>query len=197
MARPDIKEQRRKQILDAYEICVARYGLEGATLEKIAKTAGLARPLVRHNIGNREDLLEALVQRFLTQSRRSMEEMIEALPQTNRVETAVNWLFDPAYADSQLVQVSGALLAASQDNERLARQMADWLNDFTEPLTELLLASYPEADRQKVDAVAAGITGIYFNVEALYPLGMARVAPLIDASRRAALLLLQTLEERT
>ena len=55
MARPSVKEERREQILTAYEQCVARYGVEGATLDKVAEEAGLARPLIRHNIGNREE----------------------------------------------------------------------------------------------------------------------------------------------
>ena len=44
MGRPSIKAERREQILDAYETCVARFGVGGASLEKIAETAGLARP---------------------------------------------------------------------------------------------------------------------------------------------------------
>ncbi|MEO1142890.1 MAG: TetR/AcrR family transcriptional regulator, partial [Pseudomonadota bacterium] len=63
MARPDIKESRREQIIDAFEFCVARYGVEGATLAKTAEQAGLARPLVRHNVGNRDDLVDALTKR--------------------------------------------------------------------------------------------------------------------------------------
>ena len=34
MPRPSLKAQRSEEILDAYERCVARYGVEGATLEK-------------------------------------------------------------------------------------------------------------------------------------------------------------------
>ena len=49
--------RRRQEYLDAFEKCVARYGIEGATLAKIAEIAGLARPLVRHNVGNRDTYL--------------------------------------------------------------------------------------------------------------------------------------------
>lgn len=80
MARPDIKDERRDQILDAFETCVARYGVAGATLAKTAEIAGLARPLVRHNVGNREDLLKALVDRILQQSRDSMVVLQSSLP---------------------------------------------------------------------------------------------------------------------
>ena len=80
MPRRSLKEERRSQILDAFEICVARYGVEGATLERVAEEAGLARPLIRHNVGNREDLLDALLERYLESSEHSMRQLLAALP---------------------------------------------------------------------------------------------------------------------
>ena len=88
MSRPEIKNVRREQILDAFETCVAKYGVEGATLAKTAEQAGLARPLVRHNVGNRDELVDALVERFLQKSRKYMEEFVQTLPETNTSEAA-------------------------------------------------------------------------------------------------------------
>lgn len=192
MARPDIKNKRREQILDAFETCVARYGVEGATLNKIAETAGLARPLVRHNVGNRDDLLNALVERFLHKSRDDMAALTAELPCENRSETLVDTLFDPQYSDTHMVQVSGALIAASAENPSLAIEMQVWLDDFIAKLDEVLSRDFSNADPAKVAAVVAGITGIYFNVEALYPLG--NVEALITSSKQAALILLASLE---
>lgn len=192
MARPTVKDQRRTEILDAFEICVARSGVEGATLAKTAEQAGLARALIRHNVGNREDLLGALVERFLDQSRQATEQMIEALPQSGRSETLVGWLFDPRYSDPKTVRVAGALIAASAEDKALAKHMQGWLNDFVGALDGVFAEEYANASPEQVLAIAAGITGIYFNVEALYPLG--DVEALSKASERAAFLLLASLE---
>lgn len=192
MARPIVKEQRRTEILDAFEDCVARYGVEGATLAKTAEQAGLARALIRHNVGNREDLLSALVERFLEKSRQAAEQMIEALPQTGRSETLVGWLFDPSYSDPRMVRVAGALIAASAEDKALAMHMQDWLKAFVGALDEVFADEHTNASPDQVLAVAAGIAGIYFNVEALYPLG--DVEALSKASERAAFLLLASLE---
>ena len=43
MGRPSVTEQRRNEILDAFVRCVGRYGLDGATLER------LATELARHD----------------------------------------------------------------------------------------------------------------------------------------------------
>ena len=192
MPRPIVKGERREQILDAFEVCVARYGIEGATLAKTAEQAGLARALIRHNIGNREELLEALLTRFLANSRSSMAELIGNLPRKNQLRTLIDWLFDPDYSDPQLVQVSNALIAASSENAELAQRMQGWLDDFLTQLRKVVAEEHPEADPSLVAAVTAGVTGIYFNVEALYPLG--EVAELSKASKDAALLLIRSLE---
>lgn len=191
LARPDVKEQRRQQILDAFEICVARYGVEGATLAKTAEQAGLARALIRHNIGNREDLIAALTGRFLRRSRKSTDLMIVSLPSINRSLSLIEMLFDPSFSDPQMVRVANALIAASPSDSTLAAQMREWSNSFIEAITEIIADEHPGADTDHVSAVATGITGIYSNVEALYSLG--DVTALSKSSKRAALLLISTL----
>ena len=192
MARPTLKLERRTQILDAFEACVARYGVEGATLAKTADEAGLARPLVRHNIGNRDDLLKALIDRYLKNSRDKMTALFEALPDDGAVDMLIEWLFDPQYSDAKLVQVASALIMASNDNPDLAGKMRRWLDEFISSLNDQLAKEFPHADPAKVAAVAAGVTGIYFNVEALYPLG--DVQALFASSKQAAFILIRSLE---
>lgn len=192
MARPDIKDSRREQILDAFEFCVARYGVEGATLTKTAEQAGLARPLVRHNVGNRDDLLEALTERFLKRSRDSMDNFLEALPQEERAKTAIEWLFDPQYSDDHQIQVSYALITHSYESKKLAVNMQQWLDDFVAKLDGLLADDFPEAEPSKVTAVSNGIAGIYFNVESMKWLG--NIDSLAASSKQAACILLHSLK---
>ncbi len=192
MPRPSLKQERREQILDAYEHCVARLGIEGATLEATAKQAGLARALIRHNVGNRVDLQEALIERFLTRSRASLDDMIAALPSRNRLPTLVEWLFDPNYLDPQTVLLSEALIAASAEDPLLADKMRGWMTDFVDVLKNAIGQDYPDATETSATAVAAGLTGIYFNIESLSPLG--DMPDLLEASRHAAMLLVETLE---
>lgn len=192
MARPEIKDDRREQILDAFETCVARYGLEGATLGKTAEIAGLARPLIRHNVGNKEDLQEALVERFLTRSREAMEDLLGSLPEGNRLEALLETLFDPRSANPQLVLVFNALSAAAPDDAVLAAQLQQWLTDFVKRLEAEIARGCPNAPAGLVEAAAAGVSGIYFNVEALYPIGISD--RFVASSRKAAHLLIAALE---
>ncbi|MEM8608372.1 MAG: TetR family transcriptional regulator [Myxococcota bacterium] len=193
MPRPNLTEQRTQEILDAFERCLPRYGLQGTSLEHVAEEAGVKRTIIRHYVGNRDHLLSALVARYLERSEASLDAFIAALPAKQRSRTAVEWLFDPQYSDAQMVQVANALIAAASEDEALAREMQTWLTLFVARLEQVFASDFPHAKREAVAAVAAGITGIYFNVEALYPLG--DVSSLAAASKAAALLLIETLEK--
>jgi len=89
MARPSKAGERKQQILDAFERCVVRSGIQGVTLEKVAEEANLPRSLVRHFVGNRDDMVAAVYDRFMrrvealwsgkSQNLPSIDEMLEFL----------------------------------------------------------------------------------------------------------------------
>ena len=62
MGRPKLDDVRRPQILDAFAACVARYGIDGSTLDRVAEEAGVTRALVRHYLGNRDEVVVALAE---------------------------------------------------------------------------------------------------------------------------------------
>ena len=191
MARPSIKEERREQILTAFEACVARFGIQGATLEKVAEEADLARALIRHNVGNRDDLLEALVDRFLARSRAAKDAMISGLPKRKRMITLIQRLFDASYFDSELMLLTEALIAGAAQDPKLASRMRQWTADFVASIEKTVRDEFPGASKTNAAAVAAGVTGIYFNVVSLSPLG--KMPKLLKASKSAAIMLVNSL----
>ncbi len=192
MARPSNKEQRTEQILDAFESCVAKYGVEGSTLEKIAETAGLARPLIRHHIGNKELLLDALVKRMIVKSDWMVKEMVNMLPQKDIGNHLVELLFDSRYSDQQLILVFGGLILAATDRPQLAVIMNRWVTEFIGLITHLLKQEFPKTNENTLSVVATGITGLYFNVDSLSALKQG--TKIRSDSKSAARLLLATLK---
>ncbi len=174
MPRPSVKTERTEEILDAFERCVARFGVEGSTLEKIAEEAGLRRSLLRHYIGNRDDLLDALVARFLDRSSQDSDELFAALPAEGRAAALIDFLFDESYADAQAVLVADALVAASAHRPELAPKLRSWIEGFAERIAAELGRCFPTAEPGACQAVAAGLVGIFFTVDSLNPLGSMR-----------------------
>ena len=187
MPRPNLKKERRAAILKAFGDCVARYGVEGATLERTAEAANLARALIRHNVGNKDELLDAFIERFLAEATAGVDELFAALPQRHRIDALIDYLFDPEYVDETEVRVTNALTMAASDRPALAKQLMAWTTDFTARIAAELEPAFPGAAEDDVDAVATGIVAIYYNAETVGPVG--DVARLRDASVRAARLL--------
>ncbi len=190
MPRPSLKAERRAQILTAFGRCLARYGFEGASLERVAEEAGLARALIRHNIGNRDQLIDAFVTEFLERSRADTAALVAGLPKTGRVKRLIEDLFDPDYIDAEGAAIGSALLAAVDLHPGLSAAMLAWNGEFMAALAQIL-SSESTADAQALREVAAGLAALYANVEAMAAID--RQGTLRADSQRAALRLVATL----
>ena len=193
MGRPSIQEKRFEEILDAFEICVANYGLAGATLEKIAEQAGLARPLIRHHLGNRDDLIKALINRFINHSDQYLRQLVADLPDTGCMTEFINRLFDHRYHDRHYVLTMEALIAAAANQPDLADKINLIIESIITVIEKQISLEYPEAKINDVKIVASGILGIYFNIDSLSLLG--DINELRLNSRSAAARLVDTLRQ--
>ncbi len=193
MGRPSKKEERTEEILNAFYRCVARYGLEGSTLEHIAEESGLKRSLVRHFVGNREELVQLLVDRVLQQSAAQWQAMIGSLPAEQRPQALLDTLFCDQYSDAEYVLVIESLIFSAGRDPVLQQRMQQWLQGFTDDIAEILQGDYPTAEASTLAAVAYGIVSIYFNLDSLAPLGMN--AQYRQPARTAAGFLLDRLQQ--
>ncbi|MEX0299119.1 MAG: TetR/AcrR family transcriptional regulator [Kordiimonas sp.] len=190
MGRPSVKEKRTEEILLAFEKCVAKYGVEGSTLEKIAEAANLRRSLLRHYIGNKEELLDALVTRFLAESDKQIAQMKTDLT-GEPANSIIEYLFYDDNTEHHATRVAHALLVAAPENKKLSSQLMKWADSFDEAVAALLKACYPQAKKADCEVVACGIVGICSNTSSLAPLG--ETQELRNASKEAAKRLLSTL----
>jgi AcrR family transcriptional regulator len=71
-------EQRREQLLDVTLRVVAREGFHAVSIERVAREAGITRPVVYGHFGDLGGLLEALVAR---ERDRALGQLVELLPQ--------------------------------------------------------------------------------------------------------------------
>ena len=193
MARPSLKDKRRQEILTAFARCVALYGLEGATLEKIAAEADVARPAVRHFVGNRDELVEALTAFVKKDYSTKLDGFFAMLPQKGRIEAAIELLFNPAhFSSSDDIALAQALTAASRQYPSAGQMLAEWIADFDLRLSEELRTEFPAAEENALRAVSFGIISIYFNIDALSALDLPD--HMTVAAKEAAVRLVETLK---
>ncbi len=188
MARPKVTDQRKEEILNAYEKCIAKFGVAGTTLAAIAEMANLSRPLVRHHAGNQDDLLDQSITRFLA---RTKAYLTEIPPGCFESETQfVDFLFEESTSfETSDTLIASAFITASTYNLRLREQMQMWLSDISKWIEAHLQHNFPQIEKDKLHAISAGLMGIYFNVDSFVPLG--EIEGLRENSKRAALMLLQ------
>ena len=195
MPRPSMKQQRTEEILQAFARCVARYGLDGSTLERIAEEAGMLRPLVRHFVGNREELEQQLAQRAIQLSQQSWQEFLQYMEGANGidcVEYLLQGLFAESGDDSEQLQVTEALVLASRSRPWLQQLMGRWLTDFEMDIRRLLSNEYPQQPDSAIKAVSFGLISLYLNLDSIVPLNQAENYR--ESAMEAATRLLTSLE---
>ncbi|MEM1449355.1 MAG: TetR/AcrR family transcriptional regulator [Planctomycetota bacterium] len=177
MPRKDLTEERTAQILDAFERCIVRQGLGATSLEDIAQEADVKRSILRHYVGNRDDLVRALGDRLLAHYRADLAEMVEYATAGGAriVDRLVECLFPrPSEEAFQSVIVLEALIVAARQDDELRRRINELMADTVQSVEVILRAAHEdtELDRKALFAVAWGVVGLSFNEESLTPLAL-------------------------
>lgn len=171
MPRPSLKDQRSEQILDAYLTCVARFGLEGATQERIATEAGVKRPLLRHYLGNREDMIAALAAHVIAAFAEVTQALEAHFAATGTPAELIDALFEGDDAhDPRLMLAWQALATAAQNDPDLSRQLTQSYADFLAVIETVLTRAHTHAPAERIRAAAHGITACIQTIDALQPI---------------------------
>lgn len=123
VGRPSKAPQRLDQVLDAVTRCVARYGLEGTTLQRVADEAGMARGHIRHYAGNREQLREQFAQRIIGRYTDRAQQLAHAGPAGHRSEAIVDHFFSAEMEPDDDNAAIDALLAAARFDDTLRERI--------------------------------------------------------------------------
>ncbi|MEM0926748.1 MAG: TetR/AcrR family transcriptional regulator [Planctomycetota bacterium] len=196
MGRPSLAQERTQEILDAFERCISKYGLEGSSLERIAEEAGVKRSILRHYVGNRDDILEALAERVVGKYEAGFDGHLECTTHLSPVEQLVSFFFPvKAVSTAESLLVVESLIAASDTSPIIQRKMRGYVERLLERVSTLLREEFPEAPKRQCWVVAYGVVSICFNHESLTPLGFSSKHR--RAAKESAISLIGTLRRET
>ncbi len=171
MPRPSLKDRRSEEILDAYLTCVARFGLEGATQERIAAEAGVKRPLLRHYLGNRDDMIAALAGYVIAAFAEVTLALKSRFSETGSPAQLIDLLFDDMHGhDPRLMLAWQALATAAERDPTLGAGLTKCYADFLAVIENVLTRAYPDARPARIQAAAHGITACIQTIDALRPI---------------------------
>lgn len=151
MGRKSLAKERIKQILDAFERCIVQYGLDGATLQRVADEAGVKLSMINHYIGKRETLVKAMVERFMERYREDTDAFLASFPPERRLEALLDFYFSEA-ASSYRPQdnaILSELMALSERDIAVKGQLLSLFAALEETFYKELRRSYPSATEQE------------------------------------------------
>lgn len=154
MARPTVAAERRDQIIEATLQTMAQHGVSGASLDRIAETAGMSRGHVRHFVGNRDQLLADTARQVFSDD----DGTPTILPRgTNTFTAALDYLFgeDFTRSDAENAVVLG-FVELSRATPAIALILAEAYAHTRRRLATLTIEAYPHASAEECEVVADG-----------------------------------------
>lgn len=144
VGRPTVAPERIDQILDAYTRCVARYGIEGTTLQQVADEAGMGRSHIRHYVGNRDELRRLFGKRMVARYTERAASVGAEIPAGHRTEALVRHFFRENLEPNDDYAAIDALMAASRFNSRLRDRMRAVYTGLESLISGALASDYPD-----------------------------------------------------
>ena len=195
MARPSMAKQRQEEILDALETCILEKGIQATSLEYLAETAKMKRTILRHYIGNRDEIICALSARWSDLYQQQWQETLAWLPENDRVNALIDMLFSAR--NDQYVKntmIGEALFGEAKRLDRVKVDIQKNMDDFIQVFVSQLTLDNPKAEHDKIELVAHGIHANYLMAESLLLLEMPSE---IEMLKQVSLLLASSFEIQT
>ncbi len=193
MPRKSMAKQRREELLDAFERCIIKFGLEGTSLEQVAEEADMTRSIIRHYIGNREQLVEALIERII---RQYTEQLIATYGDLSP-EQSLQYSLDEMFSEQETLNnrdkiIIDVLMTAQGRYPKAKKMLVQMFESLVQSFADDLRRMYPDAKKEQCRQVAYAIICMSEMHESFMWLGMKKQYH--QDARSAADALIRTLE---
>jgi AcrR family transcriptional regulator len=192
MGRKSLEAQRTEEILAAFERCILKYGID-VSLEQIADEANVKRSLIRHYIGNRDALVNQVIERITSEFMQQIEALSADIPDSELLTRTLDYLFRSDSGYDATDQIILQVLISAQDRYPLAKQsLQQVFSAFIDLLAGDFARLLPGRTAQAYQAVAYSVLCLSLANESMMWLGLN--AELNAAARRQAEFLIAQLK---
>ena len=183
MARKSVKELRANEILDAFEICIARQGINNVTLADIGLQAGIKRPAIRHFVGNRDELRQALAQRYVDRAITHVNALEQSWPPLQLKSKAAigSLMVDAIMTDENRFIALCNLFVIAKSNPKVNQNLKAWISVYTECLVNFLNSRF-KSTKPKLNEIAHGIVMTCIGLAAASNIDQAHYSKLCSGS---------------
>jgi len=159
--RPARLENGRRDLMDIAIDCFARYGYQGASIDRIAKAAGLTKGAIYYHFTDKEELLFAAVKNRVGQFERRVISDIGAVKDAvAALRHVTDVCFEHATKSNHRRLIITLMVEAFGTNARLSAQFRDMMRRFRAFLRSIIEVGQRQGVfRADVSAVTAA--GVY------------------------------------
>ena len=148
MGRPNLSEEKREQILDAFEHVILRDGFAKASQRRIAQEAGMNQPMILHYFSSSEELLDSLLDRVIHRYKSAFDKFLASQNNVGLEEMISFMCSKDFHQISQQNEVFFALIGQVGHKEEVFSKMTMVYQQFLlEITTHLEAAQVPNADK--------------------------------------------------
>lgn len=184
VGRPSLEAVRTSQIVAAASRAIVAYGVNGATLERIAEEAGFRRGHVRHYVGNRADLLDRVIDATIQPYQARTREIACIVDRTERIRALLDHLFGSDWGPAEDTAIFTALLLGAQQDAHLHKRMRAVYEDVRHDIEEILERDIGGPARKRARSVAYVVLCLAYGNTVMTELAVAR--PGTSMAREAA-----------
>nr|WP_260408228.1 TetR/AcrR family transcriptional regulator [Planomonospora venezuelensis] len=149
---------------------VAAHGLAGSTQERIAAAAGMSRSHIRHYVGNRDQLIDALWDHVITPYFEAMHTALADSAPDARLRALVDFLFGPQMARNEDDLVIEALISGAMHDVRLRGRIYDSYGRLEREIAKTIREAVPGCESAESLQLAYALICMAFGHSTLAPL---------------------------
>lgn len=183
MARAKIEDERKEQILAAFETCVIREGLAKTTLQKVADEAGLPRSLVRYFVGNRASMVDLLIKRMIERGEAILADA-QAAGKASTLDDLLDKMFSETFSDETSNNVVGELWYLAERDVTIRSRLADMYGRITDALVAQMTTENLGRCMAEREDVAHALLSLAYGEASFIAVGLAK--PNSISTRRLA-----------
>lgn len=171
MARAKMEDERKEQILVAFEACVIRDGLAKTTLQKVAEEVGLPRSLVRYFVGNRSSMVDLLIARMIERAEALLESS-QQKGEAGTLEELLDVIFASTFGDETSNDVVGELWYLAERDEAIRARLADMYGRIITVIVAQMTAEKIGPSKGEREAVAHALLSLAYGEASFIGIGL-------------------------
>jgi len=163
MGRKNLATERTNQILDAFEACVIKHGLDAVTLQQTADAAQVNLGMIHHYIGRRDDLLEAMVSRLIERTTEEMELFDQYVAENDRLNELLSGFFNDS--EDKADKIIEALYLSRGDNQTVQAALDRINKMYVSIWSKEILRIHPDISHDRSKEIALAVLGLAYSTE--------------------------------